>query len=127
MSDLKKLTKTEYEFMQLIWDRNQDMCLQDFVKIFREEHKKKWERSTFSVYLNKLTTKGYLQHYRKGKVFYYHIVITRLEYRQQIFNSTFQKLYNTNMEGVIAAYCGIENPTNEDLMCIRKWLKEQGA
>ena len=125
MSGLKKLTKTELEFMQVIWREDCDMCLRDFIRIFHGEFRKKWERSTLSVYLNKLTTKGYLQYYRKGKVFYYHPIISRLEYKQQTMNQTFEDLYDSKIEGVIAAFCGNEKPTNNDILKIRKWLEEQ--
>lgn len=118
---IKIISDTELEFMEMVWKSNEDLSLQDFMNRFNDRN---WERETYSSYLHKLCTKGYITKYRIGRVFYYKPLISQLEYEQLKINKSLEKVYGTSLEGLIATFCGKKDIKPEKLDKIREWLKE---
>lgn len=119
--NIKKLSNVEKEFMEYIWSENEEKTLQDFVEFFS---KKKWERPTISTYLHRLTQKGMLEYYQKGRYFYYKPTLSKLEYEQYHINQLMEKMCGTTLEGVIASFCGKKNFDDNQSEKLRKFLRE---
>lgn len=103
MAELKKMSRTEAEIMNVIWDSDKDLCLQDIAKIFADRH---WEIQTVSSFLIRLKKKGYLKAYRVGRTSYYQPIFSKLAYEQNRINNITEELFGTSLEGVVAIYCG---------------------
>ena len=55
--------------MKTVWDAERDLDLTDITQRVNEAYNKKWRPQTVSTFLARLVKKGYLRHYRQGRVF----------------------------------------------------------
>lgn len=51
---------------------------------------KNWKPQTVSTFLGKLVKKKFLEQYRDGRYFYYHILVTRHDYRCRMLKEDLQ-------------------------------------
>lgn len=120
-----KLTNVEYEFMEYVWSNQQPLNFQDFKQHFIEKiQNHEWIEKTISTYLSVLVKKKFLTAQRSGRIFYYKPIISRLEYQQFILNETLNKKVGSSIEGIVAAFCGIDDASDEDLKSIDEYLTE---
>lgn len=117
---LKKLSCSELEFMQYLWNGDDEKNIQDFVDHFAD---KDWERSTISVFLHRLTQKGYLTYRQDGRSYYYRPLVTRMEYEQGIISHELKRTFGKPLEHVIAAFCG-KAKDDQQIERIKEFLKE---
>lgn len=66
--------------MKTVWDAEKELNLADITQRVNEIYDKEWKPQTVSTFLARLVKKGYLRHYRQGRVFYYQILIPQKEY-----------------------------------------------
>lgn len=118
--ELKKLSNTELEFMEYVWASDEEKSRQDFISYFSD---RSWEKSTISVFLHRLTQKGYLDYYQEGRYSYYTPLISKIEYEKALINQSIKKSFGKPLESVIAAFCG--KPTDpKQIERIKDFLKE---
>lgn len=77
---LQSLTNCEMMVMKTVWDAEKELNLADITQRVNEIYDKEWKPQTVSTFLARLVKKGYLRHYRQGRVFYYQILIPQKEY-----------------------------------------------
>lgn len=80
MAKFEHLTDCEEMVMKTVWDADRELGLMDITQGVNEVCKKSWKPQTVSTFLARLVRKGYLKHYRQGRVFFYHILIPREKY-----------------------------------------------
>ncbi len=78
--ELQSLTNCEKIVMKTVWDAERELDLADITQRVNEMYDKEWKPQTVSTFLARLVKKGYLQHYRQGRVFYYQILVPQREY-----------------------------------------------
>lgn len=117
---LKKLSGSELEFMLYLWDNEGEKNIQDFADHFEE---KDWERSTISVFLHRLTQKGYLTYRQDGRSYFYRPIVTKVEYEQGIISREIKRTFGKPLEHVIAAFCG-KAKDDQQIERIKEFLKE---
>lgn len=81
---LEKLTECEQQVMKVIWDSGTELSLMEIVRSVNDKYHKEWKPQTVSTFLARLVRKGYLRHYRQGRVFFYQILIPLEEYKGQL-------------------------------------------
>lgn len=81
---MEKLTECEQLVMKTVWDADEELGLMEIMKRVNDKYHKEWRPQTVSTFLARLVGKGYLEHYRQGRVFFYRILIPLEEYRAQI-------------------------------------------
>lgn len=77
----EKLTNCEELVMKIIWDADEDLSMMEIVHRANEKYNKDWKPQTVSTFLSRLITKGYLEYYRNGRVFYYKTLIPLEKYK----------------------------------------------
>ncbi len=80
MAEFEHLTDCEEMVMKTVWDAERELGLMDITQGVNEVCKKNWKPQTVSTFLARLVRKGYLKHYRQGRVFLYQILIPREKY-----------------------------------------------
>lgn len=118
---MNKLSKSEYELMEFIWQESSSICIQDLIKHFSD--RKTWKRTTIQTFLKRLIDKGYVVVYNEGRNYYYKATLTKAEFTQENINETMKKLYGHSLEGVIASFCGV-NTESKNINLIKEFLKE---
>lgn len=78
------LTESEKVTMKCVWDLGDGARLARIMALANEKYNKGWKPQTVSTFLGKLVRKGFLEQYRDGRYFYYHILISRHDYRCQM-------------------------------------------
>ena len=84
MVNLERLTECEQLVMKTIWEAGEELSLMDIVYRINGTYHKKWKPQTVSTFLTRLVRKGYLSHYRQGRLFFYQILIPLDEYKGQL-------------------------------------------
>ncbi len=75
------LTESEKVTMKCVWDLGDGARLAHIMEVANGKYKKTWKPQTVSTFLGKLVKKGYIEQYRDGRYFYYHILVSRHDYR----------------------------------------------
>ncbi len=83
---LASLTDCEQLVMKTVWDAEEELSLMEIMQRVNDKYHKDWKPQTVSTFLARLVRKGYLRHYRQGRVFFYQILIPLDEYKGQLTN-----------------------------------------
>lgn len=110
---LKKLSKTELQYMNEIWN-NPDGITSD--EIYSKFDKAKGTKSTI---LHRIFEKGYVEFTKKGKKCIYTAKISKDEYEDFVMNQTMEKL-----KGILPVFFNRETLTESELARIKDFLEE---
>ena len=83
---LENLTDCEQLVMKTVWDAADELSLMEIMQRVNDKYHKNWKPQTVSTFLARLVRKGYLRHYRQGRVFFYKILVPLEEYKGQLTN-----------------------------------------
>lgn len=75
------LTESEKIIMKCVWDLGDAVRLSYIVKAANDGYNKNWKSQTVSTFLRKLVEKGFLEQYRNGRYFCYHVLVSKHDYR----------------------------------------------
>lgn len=84
------LTESEKIIMKCVWDLGDGARLAHIMEIANGKYKKNWKPQTVSTFLGKLVKKGFLEQYRDGRYFYYHILVAKHDYRCRMIKEDLQ-------------------------------------
>ena len=65
---LENLTDCEQLVMKTVWDSEEELSLMEIMQRVNDKYHKEWKPQTVSTFLARLVRKGYLRHYRQGRV-----------------------------------------------------------
>ena len=99
----QSLTNCETLVMKTVWDAERDLDLTDITQRVNEAYNKKWRPQTVSTFLARLVRKGYLKNYRKGRVFYYQILVQQKEYLGEMAERFVEFWKQENVDVFLAA------------------------
>ncbi len=92
---LENLTDCEELVMKTVWDAEEELSLMEVMARVNEKYHKDWKPQTVSTFLARLVKKGYLRHYRQGRVFFYQILVPLEVYKGELTND-YVKFWNHN-------------------------------
>ena len=116
---IKKLSKTELEFMEVIWAHPQGIRSEDIYAKFSQA------LGTKSTILHRISGKGLVTAVRDGRHHIYMPKISREEYMQAFFQEKLSREFGiTSFEGLAAAFCGRTKLRPEEKERIGKLLEE---
>ena len=92
---LEKLTDCEELVMKTVWDAEEELSLMEVMARVNDKYHKDWKPQTVSTFLARLVKKGYLKHYRQGRVFFYQILVPLYVYKGQL-TSDYVAFWNHN-------------------------------
>ncbi len=95
------LTDSEKVTMKSVWDLGDGARLAQILNIACEKYGKKWKPQTVSTFLGKLVRKGFVEQYREGRYFYYHILVDKHEYRCRIMREDMEFWNDGDMDQFI--------------------------
>lgn len=82
--EFENLTNCEEMVMKIVWDAEKELDLSSVTRRVNETYHKEWKPQTVSTFLSRLVRKGYLMHYRQGRVFYYRILVPQKKYLEEM-------------------------------------------
>jgi len=125
MDGSKKMSKTEAQIMEVLWNAGSPMSSSELMAYFREHHGKNWKAPTLATFLFRLHQKGLIESVRKGRVPYYHPIQTRAAYTQSIARELLNTLYEGSVTKFFAALCGDTPLSPEDREELKAWLDQE--
>jgi len=125
MKKLGRLSETEMEVMQAIWELATPVTVAQLLAIFEES--KGWKTSTLSTILARLIDKGFLTKKMTGKMNFYDINLTLEEYQKYEAQNLLTTLYAGNVKSFVAALVDDDSVTQEDIKDLRQWFQNKAG
>jgi len=123
MNKLGKLSATEIEVMQSIWELANPVTVAQLLAIF--EKSKNWKTSTLSTILSRLIDKGFLTKEMKGKVNFYSTNLTLQQYQKHETQSLLTTLYDGSVKTLVAALVDDEIVSQDELDDLKQWFQDK--
>lgn len=101
--EIVTLTDCEELVMKIVWDAERELCLTDITLRVNETYHKEWKSQTVSTFLARLVQKGYLRHYRKGRIFFYQILVPQEDYVGEMAGRFVEFWNHGSVDGFLAA------------------------
>lgn len=123
----KNLSEAETFIMKTIWDMggdNADVALGDLIETINTDYQKDYARTTIATFLLKLSSKGFVRTYRKGKLSFIRVLKSEVEYRNKLMQGQKQFWFNGNAGNMVAALCESENMPSDVIEKIRGMINE---
>ncbi|MBQ7801185.1 MAG: BlaI/MecI/CopY family transcriptional regulator [Oscillospiraceae bacterium] len=127
MDRSNKMSETESEIMEVLWNSEEPMSAAQLLAHFAEHHGKSWKAQTLSTFLARLTQKELVTSFRRGRVIYYQPIQTRAEYRQSIARGILDTMYQGSVKTFFAALYGDEPLSARDREELRQWLDQEAS
>ena len=115
----EKLTECEQLVMKTVWDAGEELDLSEITRRTNGKYHKRWKPQTVSTFLTRLVGKGYLRHYRQGRVFFYQILIPLEEYKAQLTNDYVDFWLRGNADEFLCTLCRTRPLRTDEIEKIR--------
>lgn len=122
--DEKKLSASETIVMKAIWSVGEDISVPDLIQLLKKEWEKDYARTTVTTFLLKLTAKGFVTTYHKGKLSFVHAEKSEEDYRTKLLEDETKFWFQGKFSKLLSALCGTQKLTQEDVEEIRKVLDD---
>ncbi len=96
--EYQSLTNCEEVVMKIVWDAEKELDLSGVTQRVNETYHKEWKPQTVSTFLARLVKKGYLKHYRQGRVFFYQILVSQTDYLENMAKQFLQFWKQENVD-----------------------------
>ncbi|WP_130609113.1 BlaI/MecI/CopY family transcriptional regulator [Cohnella abietis] len=119
MKNLGRLSETEMEVMEVIWEVAAPVTVAQLLDIFES---KGWKTSTLSTILQRLIEKGFLTKSMSGKVNFYDPTLTLREYKKHETQTFLSRLYNGKAKNLIASLVDDAELSHDDIAELKEWF-----
>ena len=112
---MKPLTKAEMDVMNVLWDAEHAMTVNEIVEGYAEPRP---AYTTVATFLKILEAKGYVEHKRKeetGRTFYYSPMLSREKYIAHVVNDVKDTLFGSSAKNFCSFLIQNEELTDEEL------------
>lgn len=123
----RNLSASETTIMKAVWDAGEDISIPDLIEVLRTDYGKDYARTTVVTFLLKLSDKGFVRTYRKGKLSYAHAMKSEAEYRTKLLNEETDYWFEGNVSNLFSALCNSRKLTKEEILEIRSMLDDMDA
>lgn len=117
MKKTQEISGAELEVMQVLWQHNKAMKVQEVCDALQND---KWKYRTVATLLLRMEEKGAVTSEKIGKVNYYTSVLDKDTYLQSQTKNFIQKLYNGSVKDLAVSLFRSNNLSKEDIEEIRK-------
>ena len=125
MMKIDKLSDTEREMMEVIWQLDKSVTSSELLKIFNEKKGKKWSAQTMSTFLTRIVDKGVLISNKEGRINFYESLISKEEYTQYEAENILNNLYKGSLKNFLSALYYKKDMSTDDIQEINNWFSEK--
>ena len=125
MHKVQKISESEREVMQVIWDSGQSLTSAEILQALNE--KKNWKPTTVLTFLARLAEKGIISSSKNGKINQYIPLISENEYKQFETYSFLNNVHKGSVKSFIAALYEGDNINNEEIEELKKWFSQKAG
>ena len=127
MTKFQKLSETEMEVMQIIWDSGHPMTSGKLLDIFARQKGKKWKGQTIATFLARLVEKGVLSSTKQGRANIYEPSMSPEEYRSQEAKSLLETLYEGSVKNFLTTLYDGNELTKDEMIELRRWFAQKAG
>ncbi|MBR4188216.1 MAG: BlaI/MecI/CopY family transcriptional regulator [Bacteroidaceae bacterium] len=112
---MKPLTKAEMDVMNVLWDAQRAMTVNEIVEGYAEPRP---AYTTVATFLKILEAKGYVEHRKKeetGRTFYFSPMLSREKYTRHVVNDVKDTLFGSSAKSFCSFLIQDEELTDEEL------------
>ena len=112
---MKPLTRAEMEVMNVLWDAEHALSVNEIVEGYAEQ---KPAYTTVATFLKILEAKGYVEHRKKeetGRTFFYSPMLSREKYITHVVNDVKDTLFGSSAKSFCSFLIQNEELSDEDL------------
>lgn len=112
---MKPLTRAEMDVMNVLWDAQHAMTVNEIVEGYAEPRP---AYTTVATFLKILEAKGYVEHKRKeetGRTFHYSPMLSREKYTRHVVNDVKDTLFGSSAKSFCSFLIQDEELTDEEL------------
>lgn len=109
----KNLSQAEMIIMKVIWGIEGDVPLLELINALKTERNIDYARTTVATFLTKLSAKGFVKTYRKGKHSYIRVLKTEEEYLDKMYSEEIEFWFDGKLEKAICQMCHAKNIPDE--------------
>jgi len=124
MKNVQKLSDTEMELMEVIWECDPPVTSTELLSIFAQRGKE-WKAQTISTFLSRLVDKGALEAKRYGRTNKYVPLISPKDYKLAETQHVLDGLYQGSVKNLIAALYDGDKLSDEDVAELKQWFSEK--
>jgi len=118
---VQKLSDTEMELMEVIWECDPPVTSTELLRIFAGRGKE-WKAQTISTFLSRLIDKGVLEATRDGRTNKYVPVLLPKDYKLAEAQHVLDGLYQGSVKNLIAALYDGDKLSDEDIAELKQWF-----
>ncbi|MBU5443827.1 BlaI/MecI/CopY family transcriptional regulator [Paenibacillus sp. MSJ-34] len=124
MEKMQKLSDTEMELMEVIWECDPPVTSTELLQIFAQRGKE-WKAQTISTFLSRLVDKGALETTKHGRTNKYVPLISPKDYKLAETQHVLDGLYQGSVKNLIAALYDGDKLSDEDIAELKQWFSEK--
>lgn len=125
MKKIEKLSDSEREIMDIIWNIDRKVTSSEILKIFNEGKGKKWSAQIISTFLTRIVDKGILKSDREGRTNYYYYIVNKKEYESNQAENILNNLYEGSLKNFLSALYYEKDMTDEEYKEISEWFSKK--
>lgn len=116
MKKSNEISGAELEVMQVLWENNRAMKVQEVCDELKDHD---WEYRTVATLLTRMKEKGAVAVSKENKINYYTPVLDRETYKKTQTKTLVQKLYNGSVKDLAVSLFRSDEMTDDDIDEIR--------
>lgn len=124
MKPIQKMSDTELELMEVIWDFNRPVITNDLLQIFAEKGKA-WKSQTISTFLARLVEKEFLKSTKNGRSNTYLPCLSRDDYRLMETENILNGIYQGSVKNMLSALYDGDKLSDDDITELKQWFSEK--
>lgn len=119
MKDDLKISESEWQLMELLWE-NGELTQPQLMQLLG----KKWNKNTVHTFLTRLCTKGYLEVDREQSPHIYRARVGREDCERQERQSFLERVYQGSVSRMVASFVKDADLKKEEVEALKKMLEE---
>lgn len=125
VKEFQKLSDTEMELMQVIWELGHPVQSSELLVIFSENKGKEWKGQTIATFLARLVEKGLLKAKKQGRSNIYTACLSPEEYKRWEAQSVLDSLYQGSIKNFLSTLYDGEKISKDEIQDLKKWFSEK--
>lgn len=124
MKQVQKLSDTEMELMEVIWNCENPITSSELLHVFALKGKD-WKSQTISTFLSRLVEKGALTVTRQGRSNSYVPCLSSKDYKLWETQNVLNGLYQGSVKNLVSALYDGDKLSDEDVAELKQWFSER--
>ncbi|MGG4343590.1 BlaI/MecI/CopY family transcriptional regulator [Paenibacillus lautus] len=124
MNQVQKLSDTEMELMEVIWECTPPVTSTELLALFAQRGRE-WKAQTISTFLSRLVDKGALTATRDGRTNKYMPRISPEDYKLMETEHVLDGLYQGSVKNLISALYDGKKLSDEDIAELKQWFSQK--